>query len=619
MCASTDPLASSIPQAAETTSIRRSKRVAASKDRPAEAGERRKAANKQDPSKTRRSKPRVRNDENDENASPNAPALARRGTSTDSPASSIAQVSETTSTRRSPRVAAANNRGGPAEKKTTLASRRVDSNPTRFPEIFPPRDAPEKRARPNRATLAETRARVAPAAPRARVAEGHAGQDPEFVLTHGPARKKVKEYEPFMQDALKNMLKEKIEHGNKTYVAVAKKDENGKLTVNEKWLGVPLERNCELPSDTGSGPVGVALCTYNAGTTNGARGTLGKTPFALQKAGYPANLSMRFLMRTIPRLGWYTNKRALLPRFRGWRKFADAYGKRFGMFDLVSIALPKVGGVTIELMKFMKGKDINKFNGWVLATADYFETFLGFCGGASNARGIINSAGMTPSSNPWIFFLCELRAFAPKHAVVAYLQRTVDGNFIMPHASAIVDGRIKVGVEKLRRGDEALTKMLTALFVDEKNGLSLRVHACYDLKLDRENAREAVDSYDRKEKELARKAEAEAEKAEKAEKAARAKAVKAARKAARKAEKAASAKERKAASDAKRNAKPEVKKAKAVYSKAYDAKRNAKPEVKKAKAVYNKAYYVKPEAKKAKAVYNKAYRMAKAAANAKVS
>jgi hypothetical protein len=260
----------------------------------------------------------------------------------------------------------------------------------------------------------------------------------------------------------------------------------------------------------------------------------------------------------------------------------------------------------------MKGEDIKKFKGWVLATADYFETFLGLCGGASKARAIINCAGMTASKNPWIFFLCELEAFAPEHAVVAYLQRTVDGNFIMPHASAIVDGRIKVGVEKLLRGDDALTKMLSAIFVDEKNGPSLLVRACYDWKRDRENAREAVDSYDRKEKELARKATAEAQKAEKAEKAARAKE----RKAARKAEKAASAKERKAASDAKRNAKPEVKKAKA----ASDAKRNAKPEVKEPKAASDAKRNAKPEAKKAKAVYNKAYyRAKKAAANAKVS
>ena len=364
---------------------------------------------------------------------------------------------------------------------------------------------PEANASPN-----------APAAARARVAKGHAGQDPVSVLTHGDVRKRVIEFEPFMREALKEMLKEKIKRRIKAYVDAAKKDENGGWTVNEKWLDVPLARNCELPSDTSSGPVGVALCTYNPGHTNGARGTLGKTPFALQKDGFPANLSMKFLMRTIPMLVWHMNKHALHARFGGWRKFADAYGKRFGMFDLVSIALPKVKGVTIDLMKFMKYKDNDKFKGWVMATAEYFETFLRFCGGAPNARAIINASGNSASSNPWIFFLDELRAIAPEHAVVAYLQGAVAGSFIMPHASALIDGRIKVGVMNLHRGDEALTKILSALFVDQKNGLSLQVRACSDWKLDRRNASAAVDSYERKEKELAQKAAAEAKKAERA-------------------------------------------------------------------------------------------------------
>jgi hypothetical protein len=492
----------------------------------------------------------------------------------------------------------------------------------------------------------------APAAPRARVAEGHAGQDPEFVLTHGPARKKVKEYEPFMQDALKGMVQKKLKRGIKKYVVVAKKDENGKLTVNEEWLGVPLERNCELPSDTGSGAVGVALCTYNAGTTNGARGTLGKTPFALQKAGFPANLSMRFLMRTIPMLVWHLNRRALLPRFRGWRKFADAYGKRFGMFDLVSIALPKVSGVTIDLMKFMKGKDIKKFKGWVLATADYFERFLGFCGGASKARAIINASGMTASTNPWIFFLCELKAFEPKHAVVAYLQSTVDEEFIMPHASALIDGRINVGFEKLLRGDDALTQILSAIFVDEKNGPSLLVRACYDWKRDRKNASEAVDAFERKEKEQMRKATAEAEKAARAARAKaykarksaydkaqyaipevkarklandkvrradpKAKARKSAKQKARRADPEAKArtaangkvrradpeaKARKSANDKARRADPEAKARKSAYDKA----RNAKPEVKARKSANGKARRADPEAKARKSAYNRAW------------
>ena len=418
--------------------------------------------------------------------------------------------------------------------------------------------SPNAPAATNRERVAKPSEANAPpkasAAARARVAEGHAGQDPVSVLTHGDVRKRVIEFEPFMRVALKEMLKEKIKRSIKAYVDAAKEDENSVSTVNEEWLGVTLARNCELPSVTSSGPVGVALCTYNVGTTNGARDTLGKTPFALQKDGFPANLSMKFLMRTIPMLVWHMNKHALHARFGGWRKFADAYGKRFGMFDLVSIALPKVSGVTIDLMKFMKRKDTDKFKGWVKATAEYFKTFLRFCGGASNARAIINASGMTASTNPWIFFLHELNAIAPKHAVVAYLEGAFAGNFIMPHASAIIDGRIKVGFDKLRRGDEALTKILSALFVDQKNCLSLQVRACSDWKLDRKNASEAVDEYARKEKELAQKAAAEAKKAEMA----------------------AHAKARRAARDKKYHARPEVKARRAARDKKYRARQEVK-------------------------------------------
>ena len=454
------------------------------------------------------------------------------------------------------------------------------------------------------------------------------------VLTHGDVRKRVIEFEPFVRGSLEEMLKEKIERRIRAYVDAAKEDEYGVLTVNEEWLGVTLARNCELPSDTSSGPVGVGLCTYNVGTTNGARGTLGETPFALQEDGFPANLSMKFLMRTIPMLVWHMNKHALHARFGGWRKFANAYRKRFGMFDLVSIPLPKVSGVTIDLMKFMKRKDNDKFKGWVKATAEYFKTFLRFCGGASNARAIINACGMTASRNPWIFFLHELKAIAPKHAVVAYLQRAVAGNFIMPHASSIIDGRIKVGVDKLRCGDEALTKILSALFVDQKNGLSLQVRACYNWKLDRKNAFEAVDPYARKEKELAqkaaaaarakekelaRKAAAEAKKAKKAERAARAKENNAKPEAkARKAERGKKyrarpevkarnatpeAKARARASEKKYRARPEVKARNAERDKKY----RARPEVKAWKAAYNKEYLARPGAKARQAAYKKEY------------
>ena len=414
-----------------------------------------------------------------------------------------------------------------------------------------------------------------------------------YVLTHGDVRKRVIEFEPFVRGSLEEMLKEKIERRIRAYVDAAKEDEYGVLTVNEEWLGVTLARNCELPSDTSSGPVGVGLCTYNVGTTNGARGTLGKTPFALQEDGFPANLSMKFLMRTIPMLVWHMNKHALHARFGGWRKFANAYRKRFGMFDLVSIPLPKVSGVTIDLMKFMKRKDNDKFEGWVKATADYFETFLRFCGGASNARAIINACGMTASKNPWIFFLHELKAIAPKHAVVAYLQGAVDGNFIMPHASAIINGRVKVGVENLHRGDEALTKILSALFVDQKNGLSLQVRACSDWKLDRKNAYEAVDSYARKEKELAKKAK-------KAEKAARTKAAAEAKKA-KKAERAARAKAWKATYMKEYRARPAVKARKAAREKT----RYADPAVKARKAAYMKEYRARPAVKKRQAARDK--------------
>ena len=108
------------------------------------------------------------------------------------------------------------------------------------------------------------------------------------------------------------------------------------------------------------------MCTYNCGETNGDSGTLGATPFALQEEGFPANKSMRFLMFSAPVLIWDTNP-MLRTRFPDWRKFTDAYAEKFGMFDLMSIALPKVTGVTMDLIKYMQKADEEKFELWVKA------------------------------------------------------------------------------------------------------------------------------------------------------------------------------------------------------------------------------------------------------------
>ena len=444
------------------------------------------------------------------------------------------------------------------------------------------------------------------------------------MLTHGAERKQVMALEPFMQGCLREMLDTKVKQGVKGYLAVAKTDEKGETTVDESWLGgAPLARNCEPPRDTRSGRVAVALCTYNCGTSNGARGTLGKTPFALQKDGFAANLSMRFLTRTIPMLVWQTNKVALHARFRGWRKFAEAWRERFGMFDLISIALPKVSGVTIDLMKWMKFKDKEMFARWVLATAEYLQCFLRFCGGASNTSAVINASGRQPSSNPWIFFLRELKTIAPEHAVVAFLGGIVDQASLMPHASALINNKVNVGVETLRRGDEALTKIFCALFVDQLNALAVRVAVCYDWKRDRAYAQETMDSFQRKERaqmlqaallaEEAKKSEAKAKRAARQKKYAAKPEVKAKR-AAREAKPEAKAKS--AARQKKYAAKPEAKAKRAARQKKYAAKpevkakraaREAKPEAKAKKAAHQKKYAAKPEAKAKSAARQKEY------------
>ena len=565
-----------------------------------------------------RDKPRVMRG-HDENAPPNHPAATRQRAFTDSFASSIAQVPETASTRRSTRIATAKNRAASLEKHGAVREVEVSPRSEKAP------NPPGKRADLHDATPAEARARVAkapeanaapnaPAATRGRVATGRAKEEPEQVLTHGAERKQVMALEPFMQGCLREMLDTKVKQGVKGYLAVAKTDEKGETTVDESWLGgAPLARNCEPPRDTRSGRVAVALCTYNCGTSNGPRRTLGKTPFALQKDGFAANLSLRFLTRTIPMLVWHTNKVALHARFRGWRKFADAWKERFGMFDLISIALPKVSGVTIDLMKWMKFKDKEMFARWVLATAEYLQCFLRFCGGASNTSAVINASGRQPSSNPWIFFLRELKTIAPEHAVVAFLGGIVDQASLMPHASALINNKVNVGVETLRRGDEALTKIFCALFVDQLNALAVRVAVCYDWKRDRAYAQETMDSFQRKERAQMLQAAQAAEEAKAARAAREAKAARAAYMRAYRARptgKAASAayaakpavKAARAARDAKpaakaaraaRRAKPAAKAARAAYA--------AKPAVKARKAAYMRAYHAKPTVKAKKA------------------
>ena len=439
------------------------------------------------------------------------------------------------STRRSTRIATANNRPAKtsvprfqnlcgldeASSTSVAVHREVRVKPLQEKAPKPP----GKRAARKDANPAETRARVAkapeasaapnaPAATRGRVAEGQAEESPEHVLTHGAERQNVISFEPFIKDSLREMLDEKVRRGVRTFVDVAKTDENGERAVDEAWLGgAPLARNCEPPRDTSSGRVGIALCTYNCGTANGASGTLGRTPFALQKDGFPANLSMRFLMCTIPKLVWHTNKTALHDRYRGWRDFTDAHNERFGMFDLISIALPKVSGVTIALIKFMKARDKDTFELWVLATAAYFATFLRLCGGASNVSAVINASGRLPSNNPWLLYLRELKTIAPEHAVVSFLQGVVERDNIMPHASAIINGKVKIGVETLRRGDEALTRIFSAMFVDEMNALAVHAAVCHDWKLDRDNAHETMESFRRKEKAQMRQVEEAAAKA----------------------------------------------------------------------------------------------------------
>ena len=353
-----------------------------------------------------------------------------------------------------------------------------------------------KRLRPGSLGAAENAPRTSGGATRARNAV-----DPIAKLAS--ARSEVKALEPFINASLEEMLQHKLQDKNKKYVKFATKKkhcEADALTISEDWLGgAPLLRNCEVPRNASEGRVGVALCTYNCGVTNGGEETLGPTPFALQREGFPANLSMRFLTRTVPMIIFDTNP-ALQAGFGSWRKFADAFGERFGMYDLVSIALPKVNGVTTDLLKYLMKKDVDKFGRWITATADHLDSFLQCCGGASNSIGIVNACGPTAATNPWLLFRRELKKREPKHAVVAFLDQTIESDSVMPHASAIINGSLKVGVPNLVRGDEALSRLMSALFLDPANCLSVRVSICYDWKMDRSRARKVQGWYEKKEK-----------------------------------------------------------------------------------------------------------------------
>ena len=444
--------------------------------------------------------------------------------------------------------------------------------------------------------------------------------DPAQILATGPARKKVINLEPFVKASLENMIKEKLKAGKKwcPYLQFAKKKkgENDELSVTEDWLGgVPLERNCELPrGDPSKGRVGVALCTYNCGETNGDSGTLGATPFALQQEGFPANKSMRFLMFGAPVLIWDTNP-MLRTRFPDWRKFTDAYAEKFGMYDLMSIALPKVTGVTMDLIKYMKKADEEKFKLWVKASADYLATYLGYCGGASNTMGIINASGMDANTNPWLRFLKELKEIAPTHEVVAFLENAVAQAMIMPHPSAIFAGNRRVGEESLMRGDKALTRIMTVLFLDEIDHIAVEVTVCWDVKKRGANAREVInEAHEKEATELRRKAAEEARKSKKEEKEPRKSKKEEAKEKRRARQAKPEAKEKRRARDAKpearerrraRDAKPEARERKRAW--------NAKPEARERK----RARDAKPEARAKKRERKRAHRAKrKAAANA---
>jgi len=458
--------------------------------------------------------------------------------------------------------------------------------------------------------------------------------DPAQILATGPARKKVINLEPFVKASLENMIKEKLKAGKKwcPYLQFAKKKkkgENDELSVTEDWLGgVPLERNCELPrGDPSKGRVGVALCTYNCGETNGDSGTLGATPFALQQEGFPANKSMRFLMFGAPVLIWDTNP-MLRTRFPDWRKFTDAYAEKFGMYDLMSIALPKVTGVTMDLIKYMKKADEEKFKLWVKASADYLATYLGYCGGASNTMGIINASGMDANTNPWLRFLKELKEIAPTHEVVAFLENAVAQAMIMPHPSAIFAGNRRVGEESLMRGDKALTRIMTVLFLDEIDHIAVEVTVCWDVKKRGANAREVInEAHEKEATELRRKAAEEARKSKKEEKEPRKSKKEEAKEKRRARQAKPEAKEKRRARDAKpearerrraRDAKPEARERKRAWNakpEARERKRawDAKPEARERK----RARDAKPEARAKKRERKRAHRAKrKAAANA---
>jgi hypothetical protein len=217
-------------------------------------------------------------------------------------------------------------------------------------------------------------------------------------------------------------------------------------------------------------------------------------------------------MFSAPVLIWDTNP-MLRTRFPDWRNFTDAYAEKFGMYDLMSIALPKVTGVTMDLIKYMQKADEEKFKLWVKASADYLATYLGYCGGASNTMGIIGASEMDANKNPWLRFVKELKEIAPTHEVVAFLENAVAQAMIMPHPSAIFAGNRRVGEESLMRGDKALTRIMTVLFLNKIDHIAVEVTVCWDVKKRGANAREVInEAHEKEATELRRKAAEEARK-----------------------------------------------------------------------------------------------------------
>ena len=111
--------------------------------------------------------------------------------------------------------------------------------------------------------------------------------------------------------------------------------------------------------------------------------------------------------------------------FDSAESFAAHVRKRVAQFDLVAIPLPVISNITEDLLQYASRTDPDKFNGWLLATADFLQVLITELGGAARTSPIV-TAFPKKGRSPWVIFRDALRAANDAHPVCDYLDMIFD-------------------------------------------------------------------------------------------------------------------------------------------------------------------------------------------------